>query len=92
MTACAGPWTVSKKELQRWYREDLARFPGSGKLGYLGSDHEFHHFIARPVDAFVHIQVPKNELRLKEEHPQSELGKSEMYFYLVNPEQGFRKQ
>jgi hypothetical protein len=91
MTGCGGPWTMSKTELQRWYREDLSQYSGAGKMGYIGSDQEFHYFIARPVDDFVHIRVPKYELRMKEEHARSELGNSRMYFYLVNPEQGFRK-
>ncbi len=82
---------MSKNELVSWYRNDLSRFSGSGKLGYLGSDAEFHHFIARPVDDFVRIQVPKSQLKLKEEHSKSELGSGRMYFYQIDPEHGFRK-
>lgn len=82
---------MGKSELQKWYRDDLSRYSGAGKLGYTGSDADYHYFITRPVDDFVSVQVPRNELKLKDEHPSSELGWKRMYFYLVDPEQDFRK-
>lgn len=91
LAGCSGPWVMNKSELVKWYRDDLSKYSGRGKLGYVGSDAGFHHFLARPIDDFVSIQVPKSQLKLKEEHLESELGSGRMYFYLVDPEHGFRK-
>jgi hypothetical protein len=91
LTGCNTPWVMDKSELQHWYRDELSRYSGAGKLGYQGTDADFHHFIARPIDDFVGIQVPKNQIKLPEEHPASELGSHRMYFYLVDPNHGFRK-
>lgn len=91
LTGCNTPWVMEKSELQHWYRDELSRYSGAGKLGYQGTDAEFHHFIARPIDDFVGIQVPKNQIKLPEEHPTSDLGSHRMYFYLVDPDHGFRK-
>jgi hypothetical protein len=88
---CGGPWIMAKSELQTWYRDELSRYSGAGKLGYTGSDANFHHFIARPIDDFVGIQVPKGQIKLKDERPVSELGSGRMYFYLVDPGHGFDK-
>ena len=91
LSACGGPWTMGKSELQTWYRDDLSRYSGSGKLGYRGSDFVYHYFIARPVDNFIVIQVPRGELALKDELGTSELDRERLYFYLVDPERNFRK-
>ena len=91
ITNCGGPWIMQKAELQKWYRDDLSRYSGAGKLGYTGSDAAYHYFIARPVDDFVTIQVPRDDLTLKEERRTSELGRERMYFYLVDPARDFRR-
>ncbi len=82
---------MDKYELQIWYRDELSRYSGAGKLGYRGSDDVYHYFIARPVDDFVIIQVPRNEWVLKDERGTSELGREGMYFYLVDPQRLFCK-
>jgi hypothetical protein len=82
---------MGKSELQRWYRDELSRYSGAGKLGYQGTDDDFHYFIARPVDDFVGIKVPRSQIKLAEQHSTSELGRHRMYFHLVDPEHGFRK-
>ena len=91
LAGCGGPSIMIKSELQAWYRDDLSRYSGAGKLGYTGTDADFHHFIARPVDDFIIIKMPKEQLKLNDPRGTSELGKHEIFFYFVDPAHEFRK-
>ena len=80
----------SKQELIEWYSDNLTRYPAISKFGYAGSDETYHYFIVRPVDDFVTHEVPRSDLKMPDERPRSERGKS-LYFYLVDPTKGFKK-
>ena len=81
-------WT--KEEAVRWYSENS----GSGSVrfvGYQGSDATQHHFIARVMDSWTFVQVPKEELQLPDERPFPSASSAQLYYYLVDPAHGFAK-
>lgn len=73
----------SKEELARYHSEWSQ--PRYEPVGYRGSDATHHHFIARPVDWFVHFKILKPELPMKDERP---LPGSIGTHYAVNPMKG----
>src|SRR5215471_20485673 len=57
LTACRkSVWT--KQEVTDWYAKNSSVVRGG--LGYQGSDAQSHHFIARVMDEWVFIEVPKS--------------------------------
>lgn len=57
----------SKEELARQHR-DWSRWDYE-PVGYRGSDTTHHHFIARPIDWFMHFKILKSELAMRDERP-----------------------
>lgn len=55
---------------------------GYEPMGYQGSDATHHHYIARPIDWFITFQIPRSQLRIKDERP---LLKAPDSHYRVNP-------
>ncbi len=96
LSACAGPsrpapWT--RAEVQDWYARWVQPRDGSGLgIGYRGSDAQFHYFMARSMDDWVFIRLPRSELRLAEEHPLSHasIGAESIYYWL-DPAHGFAR-
>lgn len=80
--------TWSRGELLTWHAAHER--PGQPRMifGYAGSDTRFHHFIARPIDSFVDIKVPRSEITMPDERDTRDLGKR-LYFHRVDPSDGF---
>jgi hypothetical protein len=70
----------SKDEVVEFHRSMSSN--GYEPMGYQGSDATHHHFIARPVDWFVHYEVPRAQLNMKDERPLLKYSDSH---YRVNP-------
>lgn len=73
----------SKEELAQHHRDWSQS--GYEPVGYSGSDATHHHFIARPLDWFIHFTILKSELPMKDERPL--LGGIGTH-YRVNPMKG----
>src|SRR4051812_30266287 len=67
---------------ERWVR-------GPKRLMYCGSDKQWHHFTARPIDSFVFFEVDRQELSLIDERPYT--GDDLNFYYAVDPARGFEK-
>lgn len=80
-----------KQELLDWYNEHEPTNSNLRKFGYAGSDEAYHHFITRPIDSFLQVKIPRNEITIPDERPRSSLTSRQLYFYLVDPRQNFRK-
>lgn len=80
-----------KQELLDWYNKNEPANSNLQKFGYAGSDEAYHHFITRPIDSFLQVKIPRNELTIADERPHSSLTSHQLYFYLVDPRQNFRK-
>ena len=57
----------SKAEVMEYHRNMSSS--GYDWMGYRGSDGTHHYYIARPVDWFVRYQIPKSQLKLRDERP-----------------------
>lgn len=84
-------WTPA--EVQGWYERWSLPSTTQRGLGYLGSDAEFHYFIARPIDSYVFIKIRRAELRIDDERPMQQTSAALMgVYYSVDPSDGFRKK
>ena len=94
LCAC-GTREWSEEELHKWYADwgaETASRP-LRSLFYRGSDATHHHFICRPMDSWVFIMVPRDQLSLPEEKP-SIAGLSTGPFpgyFAVDPFNGYRR-
>ena len=79
---------MNKKAAADWYSRysSMVRW-----VGYQGSDQQFHYYIARVMDDWAFIQIPKSELTVTDERPYSTASSAPQYHYLVDPQQDYRK-
>jgi len=91
LPSCVVARVWSAKELGEWYASQIiqiANDPWSVRMGYLGSDAEYHYFVVRPIDSFVVPRIPRSELNLADVRP---LRSVPDYYYLVDPSQEYRR-
>src|SRR5215831_19352990 len=79
--ACS-PTPVNKQEAADWYASHASMVRW---VGYRGSDQQFHHYIARVMDDWTYIQIPKDEMTVADERPYSAASGAPLYYYLVDP-------
>jgi hypothetical protein len=89
LPGCVSGDVKSKKEFVEWY-SGISELPGFGKVGYRGSDAQYHHFVVRPVDSFVFFRVRRSDVKIQDEREEGTAGSS-IYFYLVDPLKDFQK-
>jgi hypothetical protein len=94
---CVGPFknkTVwSPEEVRDWYQRASLPSTIHRGIGYQGTDESFHYFIARPIDFFVFIKVPREQLQIEDvklHHQSSSAGLG--IHYWVDPVHGFKKK
>ncbi len=75
--------TWTKAELIDWYVGFGDRKP---KIGYAGSDAEYHYFATRPIDSWVLPRVARSEITIED----ASLGRR-FWFYVVDPTLDFAK-
>jgi hypothetical protein len=81
-----GEWSAS--EFKEWY----ARFHSgrdSCPVYYQGSDETHHHFIARPIDSWMRVEIQKHEVQLALEFPYLGSSSPRGVFYQVDPDRDF---
>jgi len=89
-----GPAHVwSKEEVVEWCAQwAVPRSSGeSFSIVYLGSDEKYDHFMARPIDYWVFIRTPKDEIDLPERFPRTRSSSGPANGYLVIPSQNFER-
>ena len=86
LTGCTKE-TWSRAELVDWYLQFGSKRP---KLGYAGSDGQYHYFATRPIDNWVLPRVARTEITIAEERSHASLGRR-FWFYVVDPAQDFAK-
>jgi hypothetical protein len=79
--------TWSKAELVDWYVRFGADKP---KIGYSGSDADYHYFKSRPIDSWVSLRVARSEIIISDERSHASLG-HRFWFYTVDPTHAFAK-
>jgi hypothetical protein len=79
--------TWTKAELIDWYVRFGDRKP---KIGYAGSDADYHYFAARPIDSWVSPRVARSEITIRQERSHASLGRR-FWFYVVDPTLDFAK-
>ena len=93
---CVGPSKkaiLSPSEVAEWYERWSLPSTINRGIGYQGSDEAFHYFIARPIDYFVFIQVPRDQLKLEDVRPKQQASSSGLgVHYWVDPLHDFRKK
>jgi hypothetical protein len=79
---------MNKQEAAEWYGSyhSMVRW-----VGYQGSDHQFHFFIARVMDDWAFIRIKKGELTVPDERPYRGTSSSQLYYYLVDASRDYRK-
>jgi hypothetical protein len=86
LTGCTKE-TWSKRELVDWYLRFGDKKP---KVGYAGSDAQYHYFATRPIDNWVLPRVPRAEISIADERSHASLGRR-FWFYVVDPAERFAK-
>src|SRR5205823_12589142 len=79
--------TWTKAELTDWYVRFGDRKP---KIGYAGSDADYHYFATRPIDSWVLPRVARSEITVEQERSHASLGRR-FWFYVVDPTLDFAK-
>ena len=87
LTGCTKE-TWTKTELINWYQQWGGDKP---KLGYAGSDAQYHYFASRPIDYWVSPRVSRHEIHIAEERSHASLGDRRFWFYVVDPTRDFAK-
>lgn len=97
ISGCVGPfgrktvWTPA--EVAEWYGQWSLRPTVDRGIGYQGSDEAFHHFIARPIDYFVFIKVPRAQMQISDLRPKQQTSSDGLgIYYWVDPLNAFRKK
>jgi hypothetical protein len=95
-SGCVGPFKKSvwsPEEVTAWYEQWSHPSTIHRGIGYQGSDEAFHYFIARPIDYFVFIRVPRDQLQLEDAQPRQQVSSASLgVHYWVDPLDGFRKK
>ena len=79
---------LNKQEVAEWYPRyaSFVRW-----VGYQGSDQQSHRFIARVMDGWKFIQIPREELSVADERPYSTASSAPLYYYLVDPTRDYQR-
>jgi hypothetical protein len=95
-SGCVGPFKKSvwsPAEVAKWYERWSHPSTVHRGIGYQGSDEAFHYFIARPIDYFVFIRIPRGQLQLEDTRPREQVSSSMLgVHYWVDPLDNFRKK
>ncbi|ATC62996.1 hypothetical protein CMV30_02990 [Nibricoccus aquaticus] len=94
---CVGPFKKkaawSPAEVTEWYQGTSIPATIHRGIGYQGTDESFHYFIARPIDFFVFIKIPRAQLQIEDVQPRQQSSSAGLgVYYWVDPLQGFRKK
>lgn len=96
LSGCVGAFkkTVwSPVEVAEWYERWSLPSTVHRGIGYQGTDEEFHYFIARPIDYFVFIRIPRGQLRLEDVRPRQQVSSASLgVYYWIDPRDWFRKE
>ena len=78
-------WT--KQEATQWcdQNKDFIR----GGIGYFGTDERWHYYMARSMDTWVTLKIPKDELKISEEKLHRAMSSDFLGYYAVDPNKNF---
>jgi hypothetical protein len=79
-----------------WHRQEVVEWSAHFNswppdLRYCGSDAQWHIFLSHPMDNWVVIHVPRNEIKMAEELPLKKDGTGDPWYYYVDPLNGFQR-
>jgi len=87
LSACTSA-PMNRQEAVDWYTNNAAELT---RVGYQGTDKNYHYFAGRTKKGWAFIRVRKNELTMEDERTFTSIYRYPVYYYLVDPTQDYKK-